>query len=117
LKLAEKIKKLRKIHNLTQKKLAEKIGLERKQICLYETGESKPSVDALKKLAIVFGVTTDFLLNDLKDENLDYFGFTDKELFIYFKVIDKMDSNLRNAFKIVMKRFIMADSLITKTKI
>lgn len=67
MKLHEKIFNQRKLKGLSQEELAEKLGVSRQAVSKWETGEALPEITKLKGLAEVFGVTTDFLLND--DEN------------------------------------------------
>ena len=62
--LNENIKRLRKEKGLTQKGLAEKIGVSTAFISQVENGISKPSDDNLKKIADVLGVT----VNELEKE-------------------------------------------------
>ena len=50
---------LRKIHDLSQEELADKIGVSRQTLSKYETGESLPDIEKCKLLADVF----DDLLN------------------------------------------------------
>ena len=54
---------LRKIHDLSQEELADKIGVSRQTLSKYETGESLPDIEKCKLLADVFGVSIDDLLN------------------------------------------------------
>ncbi len=61
---SEKIVKLRKERNWTQVQLADLIGMAVNQIKRYEAGKSAPSLEAIKKLAITFGVSTDELIFD-----------------------------------------------------
>lgn len=112
MKLSEKVKIFRKNLNLSQKDLGKKVGIDQKQICRYETGESDPPIDILKKLAEVFGVTVDFLLNDSKDNALTKFGFNDKELFIYCQTIDKMPEEIRKAVKLLLKIVAISGKII-----
>ena len=67
MKLHEKIYSQRKLKGLSQEELAEKIGVSRQAVSKWETGEALPEITKLKGLAEVFGVTTDFLLNDNED--------------------------------------------------
>jgi len=60
--LSEKIKILREGRNLSQKELAEAIGVSDVMISLYEQGKKKPSLSTIVKLAEYFNVTTDYLL-------------------------------------------------------
>ena len=54
---------LRKIHDLSQEELADKIGVSRQTLSKYETGESLPDIEKCKLIADVFGVSIDDLLN------------------------------------------------------
>jgi transcriptional regulator with XRE-family HTH domain len=49
--LKDIIKKLRKKRGLTQKQLAEKLGVQQTTISMWETGANRPNVDMLKPLA------------------------------------------------------------------
>lgn len=51
------IKELRKSHHMKQDELGEKLFISRKSVSKWETGRSCPSVDMLKRLSKVFGVT------------------------------------------------------------
>ena len=61
-KLGEKIKELRTERGLSQKQLADKIGVATNTVSQYESGKSKTSIDILSNLAIELDTTTDFLL-------------------------------------------------------
>lgn len=64
-----KLKELRQANGLTQNKLANKIGLSRSTIAMYETEGSEPDIQTLSKLANFFNVSIDYLLgkeNDIK---------------------------------------------------
>ena len=67
MKLHEKIYSQRKLKGFSQEELAEKLGVSRQAVSKWETGEALPEITKLKGLAEVFGVTTDFLLNDNQD--------------------------------------------------
>lgn len=54
---------LRKIHDMSQEELADKIGVSRQTLSKYETGESLPDIEKCKLIADVFGVSIDDLLN------------------------------------------------------
>ena len=64
MKLHEKIFNQRKLKGFSQEELAEKLGVSRQAVSKWETGEALPEITKLKGLAEVFGVTTDYLLND-----------------------------------------------------
>lgn len=60
---------LRKLHNISQEELAEKIGISRQTLSKYETGESLPDIEKTKAIADVFGVSLDDLVNYNPAEN------------------------------------------------
>ncbi len=67
MKFNEKIFNQRKLKGMSQEELSEKVGVSRQAVSKWETGEAQPEITKLKALADVFGVTTDFLLDDSKD--------------------------------------------------
>lgn len=58
----DNLKALRKQKKLTQKELAEQIGIKQNSYSDWENGKNEPSLDNIIKLAEVFYVTTDELL-------------------------------------------------------
>ena len=50
------IKRLRIIHEMTQKELSEKTFISRSQLCEIERGKAKGSLDTLTKIAKAFGL-------------------------------------------------------------
>lgn len=60
--LSEQLKIIRKANKFTQQELADAIGIERSTYASYETGRNKPDVVLLSKIAKVFGVSSDFIL-------------------------------------------------------
>jgi AbrB family looped-hinge helix DNA binding protein len=65
---ADNLIELRKIHNLSQEELAEKIGVTRQTLSKYETGESLPDIEKCKLMADVFSVSLDDLIDYEKDD-------------------------------------------------
>lgn len=64
LPLGEKIRLLRKTHNLTQKELADQLNISDKTLSSYECGRIPPDVDICKQLASIFNISLDVLLQD-----------------------------------------------------
>ena len=60
--LSEQLKIIRKANKFTQQELADAIGIERSTYASYETGRNKPDVVLLSKIAKVFGVSSDYIL-------------------------------------------------------
>lgn len=59
----EKLQELRKLKNLTQEELAQKLFVSRTAISKWESGRGYPSIDSLKAIALFFDVTIDELLS------------------------------------------------------
>lgn len=60
--LGSRIKKLREEHGLSQKRLAEELGISNVQLSRYESGDRKPDPEMIRMIAGYFGVMTDYLL-------------------------------------------------------
>ena len=56
-----RIRELRKWQHMSQQELADRMGVSRSTVAMWETG-TNPSADALKKLADIFGVSLDYLM-------------------------------------------------------
>ncbi len=63
---------LRKMKNLTQEDVAEKVGVSRQAVAKWEAGETVPDLDKCKTLAELFEVSLDDLANYEPDENLGF---------------------------------------------
>lgn len=64
MKLSDKIIKLRKQSGMSQEELAEKLNVSRQAISRWEVGSAQPDASNVLQLSKLFGVTTDYLLND-----------------------------------------------------
>lgn len=60
--IARRLIKLRKDMKLTQQQMADLLDIHVNSIKKYETRQTQPSIDVLKKMATVLHVTTDSLL-------------------------------------------------------
>lgn len=65
----EKLKKIRTDNRLTQDELAEKILVTRTAVSKWETNKGYPSIDSLKELSNLFGISIDELIADDDIEN------------------------------------------------
>lgn len=61
---------MRKVLQLTQEDIAEKLGVTRQSVAKWEAGESIPDLDKCKQLADIFGVSLDDLANYETEDNL-----------------------------------------------
>ena len=64
MKLSDKIIKLRKANGWSQEELAEKLNVSRQAISRWEGASAQPDATNILQLSKLFGVTTDYLLND-----------------------------------------------------
>ena len=62
--LSDNIRKYRKLNNMSQDELAEKLEVTRQSISLWETGQTQPSLENVVALAKLFHISTDELLTD-----------------------------------------------------
>ena len=64
MKMSDKIIKLRKINGWSQEELGEKLNVSRQAISRWESNTAQPDATNILKISKLFGVTTDYLLND-----------------------------------------------------
>ncbi|NSW90915.1 MAG: helix-turn-helix transcriptional regulator [Firmicutes bacterium] len=65
------IKKLREENNLSQKDIAEYLGITRQAVAAYELAKREPDYEVLKKLADFFGVSVDYLLGRVSCKDIN----------------------------------------------
>lgn len=85
-----KLKELRQQAGLTQKQLAEQLGVTKSVISFYERSERTPSPDVLRKLASVFHVSTDFLLYIDRVKRIDISGLDDNDIQLVSMLVDTL---------------------------
>ena len=67
----DRLSELRDDHKLSQKQLAEQLGVTVQTISEYENNKMCPSLEKAKRLAIIFDVSLDYLCG-LTDELISY---------------------------------------------
>ena len=72
--LPESLKRFRKEFKITQKQVADAIGIQKNAYQAYEYGKVKPSVEILARIAEAFNVSADYLLglNDTRNSSESY---------------------------------------------
>ena len=60
------IKELRKENNMTQKQVAEKLGISYQSYQAYERGISQPTLENFIKIANIYDVSLDYLIGKSK---------------------------------------------------
>ena len=108
--LGTRILDLRKRKNLSQTDLANAVGISYAQIGRYETKDTQPPAEVIKKIADTLDTTVDYLISGDTDEKAKS-ALKDSELLKQFKAVEQMNDEDRT----VVKRLI--DAFITKGKI
>lgn len=88
--MGEKLKALRLEKKMTQKQVADIIGLAISAVSSYESGSRYPSYDVLVQLSRIFHVTTDYLLGMTDKRNIDVTGLDDSEIELISQLVDKL---------------------------
>lgn len=81
------IKNLREAKNITQKELADELHVSTVTISSWENGNKNPSIDAVRKIAIAFHVSSDIMLN-ISDEDAPMFSDREIGLVNRFRSLD-----------------------------
>ncbi|WP_299892430.1 helix-turn-helix transcriptional regulator [uncultured Lacinutrix sp.] len=108
--LGKRIQELRKKANLSQSELAAKIDISYPQMSRYEIKEVQPPADVLKRLADVFGVSIDYIVNGSLEQKAER-DIDDNELLQQFKEVEQMEEEDKSTIKKLI------DAFITKKKV
>ena len=104
-KFGDRIIELRKAKAWSQTQLAEKVGVSYAQIGRYETKDSQPPAQVLKKIAEGLDTTVDYLLNGNTEDKAKA-TLVDAEMIRYFKEMDALPQDDKTALLRVMSGFI-----------
>jgi transcriptional regulator with XRE-family HTH domain len=97
----ERLALLRKENNLTQKELGELIGVHVAQIRRYESGTSQPTLDVIRKIAVVLHVSADTLIFDKNERG------PDDDLRLHFEAISKLTPEEKKTVKELLEGMIL----------
>lgn len=94
---SERLKELRKNKKLTQKEVAEKIGVARTTYAMYEQNRREPDNETFQKIADFFNVTTDYLLgrSNYPELTAEQERKVDKKVVELLKIIESMPEEKR----------------------
>ena len=87
------LKNLRLQAGMTQKQLADKMGLTKAVISYYELQERYPSPDVLIKLSSIFHVSTDYLLGLEHTITVDLTGLSEDNIILVKQLVDALRKN------------------------
>lgn len=100
--LKDKIRELRKERGMTQKEVAERLGIGGSTMTMYETGRREPNMETLIKIADFFDVSTDYLLGKTNARNekevISRALVDDPELYNFWKKLSERE-DLQLLFK------------------
>ena len=97
----ERLSTLRKERGFTQQSLADSVDIHVSQIRRYENGQTQPTLDVIRKLAISLGTSADLLVFD-KDER----GPAD-DFKIQFEALSQFDEEDRKIAKALLESLIL----------
>jgi transcriptional regulator with XRE-family HTH domain len=97
----ERLTALRKERQMTQPKLAERVGVHLSQIRRYESGESQPTLDVIRKLAIALSVSADVLVFEDAERG------PDDDLRLQFEALRQFTPEEKQVAKAVLESLIL----------
>lgn len=89
--LGKKLKSLRLSENLTQSQVAERLNVSKTVISSYENDLRQPSYENLIKLARLYKVSTDWLLDNEKQTKFDFSSLTDEQSNLVMGIIKEFE--------------------------
>ena len=60
--IGQRIKELRLEHKVSQKKLAEAVGVDKRAVIFWEQGVNEPKATYIRNIALFFNCSADYLL-------------------------------------------------------
>jgi len=107
---AENLSRLRNSKGLTQQDLAKKVGIGIAQLRRYESGKSSPTLEVIKNIALILGVSSDELIFDEK-EGIASAKILDRDLLEKFEAVSTMDPHDKEAIKTILESMIIKHRL------
>ena len=90
--IGQRLKLLRIQNKLTQRQVANRVGLAPSAISSYESGFRYPSYDTLIKLASMYHVTCDYLIGVPGSRTIDVSDLDDDEIEVISQTVDLLRS-------------------------
>lgn len=88
--IANRLKQIRLENKLTQKQLAERLGIQKSVVSYYENGERYPSYDVLVRFARIFHTSTDYLLGLEHTRTLDVSDLSEDDINVLIAVANAL---------------------------
>lgn len=96
-----RLSKIRKDKKMTQQVMADTIGIHVSQIKRYESGDTQPSLDVLRKIAIALNISADLLLFDEGERDLP------NNLQLKFEAVSQMSEEDQKAIQSLIDGMIL----------
>lgn len=98
---SDRLATIRKKRKMTQQQMADAIGIHVSQIKRYESGDTQPSLEVLRKIALALNVSADLLLFDQQERG------PDDELRLQFEAITRFTPEEKKIAKAVLESLIL----------
>lgn len=85
--IADKISFLRESRGMTQSEVAKKLGITRSSVNAWEMGISIPSTQYIVELALLFNVSSDYILGIPKTASISVEGLNEKEVALITELV------------------------------
>jgi len=98
----ERLVTLRKQRGLSQRALAESVGVHLTQVQRYEAGTGQPTLDVVRRLALALSVSADVLVFDPEER-----GPHDNDLKLIFEAVDHFTPEEKATAKTVLQGLVL----------
>lgn len=88
--LSQQIRVLRQARGMNQVELAKRLGVTKQSVSNWENDNIQPSVEMLVRMAMVFSVSTDYLLGLEQGEYLDVTGLSQEKIAHIRQLVDDL---------------------------
>lgn len=90
--IGDRVRLLRELNGYTQASLADKLGISRSSVNAWEMGVSSISITNVRELAILFNVSSDFLLEIDKSATIDVSGLSENQVLLIMQFVEHIRS-------------------------
>lgn len=111
--MTNKLRELRKNSALTQKQIADVLGIDRSTYSYYENGKASPSLEVLMRIAKVFNVTLDYIIYGDESGTVQPVSVLSEKYSTYTKVDSFANLSVDEKSLLMFSRLLDSDSLKT----
>ena len=101
MEFSERLATLRKARKFTQQQLADRVDVHLSQIRRYESGETQPTLDVIRKLSIALSVSADMLIFEEGERG------PDEDLRLQFEALTQFSQEEKQVVKAVLESLIL----------